>query len=71
MKEIKEIIGLLELNMQIMSQIPSVLKRTEAALFLAQQAQKKIDTLQKVINDQKYENDVLTVHQIKKALDIV
>ncbi len=45
MDEIKQIIELLELNLSIMSQVPSVYKRTQEALRLAKTADAKLDDI--------------------------
>ena len=69
MKEIKRIIELLEMNMQAMSQIPSVYQRTEEALKTAKVVNHKLDAIHALIETKKYANDVITVHQIQIILE--
>jgi hypothetical protein len=69
MKEIKELIDLLEMNTCVMSQIPSVYKRTREALRLATTINNKIKAVETLIDTPKYVNDIVTVHQIQVILE--
>jgi hypothetical protein len=69
MKEIKELIDLLEMNTCVISQIPSVYKRTQEALRLATTINNKIKAVETLIDTPKYANDVVTVHQIQVILE--
>lgn len=69
MKEIKQIIELLEMNTQVISQIPSVYQRTQEALRTAKVVNNKLDAIHALIETQKYANDVITVHQIQIILE--
>jgi hypothetical protein len=69
MKEIKELIDLLEMNTCVMSQIPSVYKRTRESLRLATTINNKIKDVETLIDTPKYANDVVTVHQIQVILE--
>jgi len=51
MQEIKQIIEILELNTQIISQIPSVYQRTQEALRTAQQARTKAEELEVALDE--------------------
>lgn len=69
MKEIKQIIEILEMNTQIMSQVPSVFKRTQEALSIAKLADRKLDAIQALVDAPKYANDMIAVHQIQIILE--
>lgn len=69
MKETEELIDLLKLNLQIVSQVPSVLCRTNDALKIAIKVNNKIKVIEQLIESQKYANDVLTVNHIKIILE--
>jgi hypothetical protein len=68
MKELKQVMELLELNTHVISQLPSVYKRTQDALSAAKKANDKIIRLHKYLDSFEYANDVLTVQSIEKIL---
>jgi hypothetical protein len=69
MKEIKQIIELLEMNMQIMSQIPSVMNRTQEAISIAKIADRKLNAIQSLIDTPKYATNIVAARQIQTILE--
>lgn len=65
MQGLNHLIELLEMNLSVMSQVPSVYRRTEEALITANGIKEKVNSLEALLDAQQYENDTLTVHQIK------
>jgi hypothetical protein len=68
MEEIKKIIRLLEMNVVVTSQYPSVNQRTQDALSIAHLAQNKLDGLNALLAALEYVGSILTVHRIRTVL---